>query len=75
MANINPEFQPSSTSPNPTFDSYIKGGKTIKTKKNSFLKVEEFRKSKQFRESQIATNTSFSGVDKNQIHNIGVKIP
>jgi hypothetical protein len=57
--------------PNPTFDNYIKGGKIMKEKKNSFLKVDEFRKSKQFRESKIPTNTSFSGVDKNQIQNLG----
>lgn len=73
MANVNTEFKPSSTSPNPTFDNYIKGVKTIKSKKNSFLKVEELRKSKQFRENQIPTNTSFSGIDKNQIQNIGIK--
>lgn len=62
-----------STSPNPTFDNYIKGGKTLNTKKTSFIKVEEFRKSKQFRESKIPTNTSFSGVDKNQIQSLGLK--
>jgi len=73
MVNVKTDFQPSNGSPNPTFDNYIKGGKTMKAKKNSFLKVEEFRKSKQFRESKIPTNTSFSGVDKNQILNLSLK--
>jgi len=59
-------------SKNPALDNYIKSGKTIKDKKNSFLKVEEFRQSKQFRENQIPTNTSFSGVDKSQINNVSV---
>lgn len=45
----------------------------MKAKKNSFLKVEEFRKSKQFRENKIPTNTSFSGMDKKQIQNFGLK--
>jgi len=53
-------------------NSYLRAGKTMKTK-NSFLKVEEFRKSKQFRESKIPTNTSFSGVDKSNIKNLGLK--
>lgn len=57
--------------PNPTLENYIRGGKTMKEKKDSFLKVEEFRKSKQFRESKIPTNTSFSGIDKNQIQHLG----
>lgn len=39
---------------------------------DSFIKVEELRKSKKFREGKIPTNTSFSGVDKNQIQNIGM---
>jgi hypothetical protein len=65
MANVETDFMASSSSPNPTFDNF-QSGKTMKDKKNSFLKVEEFRKSKQFRESKIPTNTSFSGVEKNQ---------
>ena len=44
-----------------------------KQNKNSFLRVEEFRKSKQFRESKIPTNTSFSGVDKANFKNLGLK--
>ena len=71
--NVKNEFKPSSSSPNSNFDNYIKSGKTMKTKKNSFLKVEEFRKSKQFREGKIPTNTSFSGAGQNQIQNLGLQ--
>lgn len=60
-------------SPNPSLDHYIKSGNTLNNKNTSFLKVEEFRKSKKFRENKIPTNTSFSGVDKNQIQNVGLK--
>lgn len=71
--NISKQLQEINGSPNPTFDNYIKSGKTMNDKKNSFLKVEEFRKSKKFRENKIPTNTSFSGVDKNQIQNVSLK--
>lgn len=50
----------------------IKWENQMKANKNSFIKVEEFRKSKQFRESKIPKNTSFSGVDKNQFQNSGI---
>lgn len=74
MVNVKTEFQPSSSSPNPIFDNYTKDENGIKTKKNSFLKVEEFCKSKQYRESKIPTNTSFSsGVEKSQIQNVALK--
>ena len=54
-------------------NNFIRWEKQMKTKKNSFIKVEEFKKSKQFRESKIPKNTSFSGVDKNQFQNSGIK--
>ena len=72
--NVNTEFQKSSGSPDLTkFEMYEKGSTTMKAKKNSFLKVEEFRKSKKFRENKIPTNTSFSGMDKKQIQNFSLK--
>lgn len=74
LVNVDAEFRQSSGSPDPTkFEMYAKGSTTMKAKKNSFLKVEEFRKSKQFRENKIPTNTSFSGMDKKQIQNFGLK--
>lgn len=72
--NVTSHIPEATSSPSSNFDNYIKSGKkTMKTKKNSFIKVEEFRKSKKFRENKFPTNTSFSGVDKNQIQNVGLK--
>lgn len=72
-ANTSNKLYESNGSPCSNFDNYIKSGQTIKTKKNSFIKVEEFRKSKQFRENKFPTNTSFSGVDKSQLQNLGMQ--
>ena len=66
MARVETDFRPSNSSPNSHFEGGVQSSKTVKAKKNSFLKVEEFRKSKKFRESKIPTNTSLSGIDKNQ---------
>jgi len=59
-------------SPCNLMDNYLRAGKTMKTKK-SFLRVEESRKSKQFREGKIPTNTSFSGMEKCKLKNFGLK--
>lgn len=53
-------------------NNLIKCENQMKANKNSFIKVEEFKKSKQFRESKISKNTSFSGVDTNQFQNSGI---
>jgi hypothetical protein len=72
-ASITNKMKETGESANDTMDDCVKSGKTMKAKKNSFIRVEEFRKSKQFRESKIPTNTSFSGVDKSNLENLGSK--
>lgn len=72
-ASITNKMKETSVSPNGTMDDCLQSDNTMREKKDSFIRVEEFRKSKQFRESKIPTNTSFSGIDKSNLQNLGLK--